>query len=238
MHGEQRYVSDELTHFVGRGLNNESEQYGLLITILKSGELRPSRGDASDESRIQWLPGTKVSDNKTIAAAAVCFCDIPADDLGFHMGKYSRFGLAFRKSFLVTKGANPVFYIARDSMTRFRTTAESPPVEIPRGDYYDLSLDQFLWLMQYRRDDRDTERPRRLLNFLIFQVFGFLKFFDAASPDTDPQNFYMEREWRVLGRVAFGLDDVWRIVLPADYSEKLRLDLPNYRGQVTFTKGS
>lgn len=32
------------------------------------------------------------------------------------MQKYSRFGLAFLKSYLLAKGANPVFYIANDSV--------------------------------------------------------------------------------------------------------------------------
>lgn len=45
----------------------------------------------------------------------VCLCDIPVSDLEIHMRKYSPFGLSFLKPFLVEKGANPVFYIARNS---------------------------------------------------------------------------------------------------------------------------
>lgn len=45
----------------------------------------------------------------------ICFCDIPADDLHLHMQKYGHFGIAFLKSLLVPKGANPVFYIAEQS---------------------------------------------------------------------------------------------------------------------------
>ena len=48
----------------------------------------------------------------------VCFSDIPVPDLGIHMGKFSRFGLAFNKSLLIKRGANPVFYVAGNSLIK------------------------------------------------------------------------------------------------------------------------
>jgi Putative abortive phage resistance protein AbiGi, antitoxin len=44
----------------------------------------------------------------------VCFCDIPTPDLAIHVGKYSKFGLAFTKEFLIEQGACPVFYVANE----------------------------------------------------------------------------------------------------------------------------
>ena len=46
----------------------------------------------------------------------ICFCDIPVSDFVIHTRKYSRFGIAFPKSYLLSKGANPVFYMANDSV--------------------------------------------------------------------------------------------------------------------------
>jgi|SRR5215212_2893768 len=85
--------------------------------------------------------------------------------------------------------------------------------------------------------DRWTEEQRKLnelQSFLDIYAFSFLKPFDDTTADEDPENFYMEREWRVFGDVRFEPNDVYRIILPPSYAERLRKDLPQYSGQVTF----
>jgi hypothetical protein len=123
----QRYVSQELTHFVGRGLKEEKEQYELLLHIIKSGWLKcdPQNRFGQDDD-----PGAggyilniveSVLEEDVYQPAyqplAVCFCDIPLEDLQLHMQKYSRFDISFHKDFLIERGANPVFYIAKNSAT-------------------------------------------------------------------------------------------------------------------------
>ena len=118
----QRYISNELTHFVGRKLETEDEQFDLLLKILRDGTLihRVNMfGFPQIESPGQiyevWVsPSDKVSENKMFNPSMICFCDIPLADMRLHTQKYSSFGLSFRKLFLVEKGANPVFYISRD----------------------------------------------------------------------------------------------------------------------------
>jgi hypothetical protein len=73
-----------------------------------------------------------------------------------------------------------------------------------------------------------------LYKFLAYHVFGFIKVFDDAVAEDNPNNFYMEREWRVLGNVRFELNDVYRIILPKSYAGRFREDLPDYQSQVNF----
>lgn len=69
---------------------------------------------------------------------------------------------------------------------------------------------------------------------LVVRIFSFMVLFDASKPDDDPGNFYMEREWRVLGNVEFSLSDVSRVIIPESYATSFRDDAPEYVGQLTF----
>lgn len=124
----QRYVSDELTHFVGRKYleeiadrdEREQKQYDLLAEILGTGTLFGLGGWIGDPemrpkgtSWVRWDPDVGLAE--MFSSTVVCFWDIPVGDLGIHMEKYSRFGLAFGRGFLLRAGTNPVFYLAYDS---------------------------------------------------------------------------------------------------------------------------
>jgi len=193
----------------------------------------------------------------------VCFCDIPVDDLHIHIGKYGRFGLAFLKSFLVERGANPVFYVARNStvrvvadlsdgerlqeaLERLRTLgADGFLNSVPRWEHFDKMMREYHELFKLLGNviEQQQDSPgvsgdfKRLFDlrwFLDFQVFSFVKFFDDSKSDEDPESFYMEREWRMLGNLKFGLSDVRRVILPESHAARLRKDVPDYVGQVTF----
>lgn len=49
----------------------------------------------------------------------------------------------------------------------------------------------------------EVRRLRALLSFLNFRVFSYVKFFDESLKDDDPENFYLERQWCVVGNVNF-----------------------------------
>lgn len=127
------YVSNHLTHFVGRSLASDQLRYELLSTIIRKGTLLdPSHlarqdpifrvvypGDPADELEYSSYPnvrhdlGSKLSDNALVQFEIVCFCDIPLEELAIHCAKYGRFGLAFSKPFLIALGASPVMYIPK-----------------------------------------------------------------------------------------------------------------------------
>jgi len=227
----QRYVSDELTHFVGRG-RLEEDQYRLLVKIMSDGCLRAG-GDADlDEGhiRLTFRWEQKLSESELFQPSMVCFCDIPVPDLAIHVKKYGRFGLGFGKKFLIEKGAAPVFYVPKGG----------PLIGQPRATLLDEAGREYEKL----RSLPPTENPKEVKipvqtpidRFLDYVVFSYLKPFDESKTEDDPDNHYMEREWRTLSSIRFTLSDVRRIIIPEAYASRLRQNVPTYVGQVTFVE--
>jgi hypothetical protein len=146
------------------------------------------------------------------------------------MRKYSEFGISFSKSFLVSKGASPVFYVARSSMVSDLTGST-----ITRAEYFDenVALYQRLngeveraLLSQHDQTSGIGNKLLHLEHLLDFHVFSFIKFFDPAQEQDDLQDFYMEREWRVYGNVNFHISNVSKITLPGEYVGRFGADFP------------
>jgi Putative abortive phage resistance protein AbiGi, antitoxin len=299
----QRYVSDELTHFVGRqSTSTPDEKYNLLIKILKAGWLtHPPHNPSNTERSLHFNYGTRLSENKMYNTGVVCFCDIPISDFDIHMRKYSTFGLSFNKSTLISKGANPVFYIANNSRLKLANPmtehdreppgvqiAKTPPsrTDVTRAQFFDEAIIEFTQylaafqiLCQKGKFDLEarlisslkeyisalplttpeekqeevafsaalgifatrshiplTQRFYEMFEFIELYILAFLKLFDDTKSDDDPDNYYMEREWRIVGNVQFDLQDVRRIILPETYAKRLRTDLPTYYGQLSFSQ--
>lgn len=253
----QRYVSNELTHFVGRSLPDNEARYQILIKILTTGQLLHPPFNLNLQEFSAGGSG-KFSEHDVYTEQVLCFCDIPIGDLSIHMEKYSRFGLSFPKPYLVAKGANPVFYIAKTSMITPAFGAEAFAVRtdmhrhfhLGRSEYFDRlmterqSIYRQLEPMVYNErfkpiDHAVAEMSARFFHFieaLDVSVFCFFKFFDETLPAEDEGNFYMEREWRLMDHLTFTLPDVERVILPRAYAGRLRGDVPDYFGQITFAE--
>lgn len=88
-----------------------------------------------------------------------------------------------------------------------------------------------------RQKEEKVNGGALLLNlFLNSHVFPLIKPFCEDLDDDDPDNFYMEREWRLKGELEFQLADVRRVVLPESFAERFREDFPRFFGQVTFAR--
>jgi hypothetical protein len=79
-------------------------------------------------------------------------------------------------------------------------------------------------------DAKEFWQYSQLAGFIEHHIMCFMKFFDSSLPDDDPNNFYMEREWRVVGDVEFDLKDVCRIILPKAFAKRFRNEHPDYAG--------
>jgi hypothetical protein len=248
MFAVQRYVSKELMHFVGRG-KEEDEQYDILVNkIIKPGMLMHPPHDPTEKSGYEIRFESLISENELCNPRMICFCDIPEDDLSLHMGKYSRFGLSFLKSFLIPKGANPVHYIAHNS-----TVENLFCGKLKRAVFYDQRLKEYIRALhnlfnEFLPKDRNGKMPasittenaplsmyfQTLSNFIEVEVLSFVKFFDDTKKEDDPENYYMEREWRMLTHLSFSIDDVYRVILPSIYVDRFRNDVPEFNGNLNI----
>ena len=239
----QRYVSPDLTHFVGRGLRTQREQYRLLKKILSERRLRarsperPGRAAYALETR----PDARLSENGAFRGSYVCFCDIPLGDLDVHMEKYSRFGVAFTKEFLLDLGATPVMYVpgrGRPALLPFH------PYKRGIVSSNNVAFDEF-WRRYQRLRERMDRTPKGVpedvsalykdvADFLNIHILSHLKFFDPFLYDDDKDNYYMEREWRVMREVKFSHRDIRRVIVPESYATRFRRDFPKYDGEVVF----
>jgi hypothetical protein len=262
MTSDQRYISKELTHFTGGDCikpdrtPDEDAQYACLVKILRDGRLLHRRDCPDGPARFEFRGDKSFMQRTMIHVDAVYFCDIPVPDFAVHTVKYSPFGLSFLKSFLIRQGANPAFYVAGDSVIPpdhpgAKVLFPDPkrrPEPLTRAELMErlikdhLVSDNRLLAEAFREKVDKGLTPRgtvfsaaAILDSMIRSDFlSFCVPFDSKKDDTDKENYYMEREWRVIGDVKFKLDDVCRVILPGRYAKRFREDVPEYFGQIAF----
>jgi hypothetical protein len=189
----------------------------------------------------------------------VCFCDIPFGELGIHCAKYGRFGLAFEKSFLIDQGAaavsyvplnGPIFtqldeYIPETGATNWQQAAKGPRSELLEGvvhTHHWLQYQEVFLLESVMRGATKLEEVDKIVkdlrNLIFYQVaveaflLGYIKFFDSSLPEDDPNNYYMEREWRVTGKVRFKPTEVAKVVVPSTCADAARRELSEIADRV------
>lgn len=243
MQPQQRYISNELIHFLGRKDNTEDERYDRLCNILREGRLRgevkgvqPAPGAVeTDMTVVAFNLKAKLSENQMFNPNMVCFCDIPVQELGIHIKKYKGFGIGFDKDLVARRAGVPVYYIPKKGSMKHKPSNY-------KGEYFDEVVPE---LCSYLGDliDKELDVPEvpvvtrmKFESFLFHHVFSYLKFFDHKLPEDHEKNYYFEREWRVLGTFKFGMQDIRRILLPENFAERFRKDFSEYYGQLTFTR--
>jgi hypothetical protein len=249
MCGKQRYVSDELTHFVGRNLPSDQARYELLVRILSEVEdnreghklhIKHADYEPGTSGSIGIRPDKRLADNELFSPQMTCYCDIPLEDLHIHMAKYSRFGIAWHKDFMVERGANPVIYMSKDShLTDHRYNVRAERIR-RREKFFNEVVPEWLnarmhaWqgLGALKNGRLDQQKLTGMENAILSYFLGYVVFFDANLPEDHKDNFYMEREWRLLGHLAFNISDVSRIILPTEFASPFRRDIPQYAGSV------
>lgn len=236
----QGYISNELTHFVGKNLKNDEERFQLLIDIVSSGLLLTSEEVSNKENikkgfkhhRSITIPkGFKFSDNSYIIPQMVCFCDIPINEFGIHMQKYSRFGLAFSKYFLVKEGANPVSYYVKTIVDDYNFDGCFQHYEKLLGIIKKYSSE--ISKMAGYENDEIKKISESISRVFDYHIFSYSKVFKHNKDEDDLDNYYMEREWRIVGSLEFEINNVKRIILPVGYAQKFYEKFPGYEGHMS-----
>lgn len=195
---KQNYISDKLTHFIGRKLTNQNSKYDLLVKILNDKQLSPPPHVNGLGSAVKMSPKNKISDNDLYQPYMICFCDIPDNNLKIHTEKYSCFGISFSKNFIVNNGGRPVFYIPKNSEIANR---------------FDNIFKKHERIFTNIPSVTDID----LFQFFSYDIFGYIVFYDHNLPDEHPENYYFEREWRIIGSLNFTLKDIKSIYIPRKY---------------------
>jgi hypothetical protein len=171
--------------------------------------------------------------------------------------------LSFLKEFIASRGGNPVYYIPRSGAvrkTRDLKPGEIQKIIIEHGHenlmehmdetvsnavYFNEMLAEYhevfkiFWDVARKIDPQPGvsglfKRVIDLQRFLDFHIFSYLKFFDHMLNDDHEDNYYFEREWRIVGNVKFSPSDIKTIFMPSRFSEKFREEYPQYGGQLIF----
>lgn len=240
----QEYISEFLFHFIGKDIENEAKQYELLKKILREGWISfpPHEQQISPGLvEIHSLNTRKLED--MINPKCVCFADIPKNQISLHTKKYSKFGLGFSREFLLLNGANPVYYIEENSVALIQLN-DTSFTKVNMKEYYQKNFSKviFYFMMHYipytnkiaKENQSETEirDTWEILLFLI-NVASHFKPWNDMLDESDPNNFYFEREWRALNNINFTLSEVKIVCLPKKYIMQFKMDFPNYHGEIT-----
>lgn len=69
----------------------------------------------------------------------------------------------------------------------------------------------------------------------VASQMAYVKLYDATLPDDHLDNYYMEREWRSLQNIEFGLNDIKTIYLPNEsYRERFLHEFPEFLGSFYY----
>lgn len=233
-----RYTSDELFHFVGYNHPDDHDvNYDILRSVLADRCIsHPPHERSWGVERLTLNPTKSLVNGGLLVPDVVCFADIPREALGIHVKKYGMFGLSLTRDHLVRYGARPVMYVPlhpddglsiygrtllRDIEAVFRslqdTTQDLPP----------------LTRRHLGRQLGSLQESAQVAHTILGKVvLAFLKPFDAALDESNPENYYMEREWRRLGNVCFEPVQVGRILVPESYVARLKAECPSFEQKV------
>lgn len=252
----QPYTSSALFHFVGRAAPADDDRNcETLLKILRSGCISfPPHDKAGHGPRsVTVRPDASLLDEQLISPHITCFADIPAESLGPHVSRYGRFGLSFARAELLKWGARPVAYVPtfkEDWDGIFGRTMLRDLEAIYKGfrahyaeriddqaEGISVSLAELLDPAKAPRGmgkiPKDEQQLLRALKRILeMDLLAYIKPFDADLPEDHQDNFYMEREWRLVGQWPFKLEDIVHIHAAPLHRTRIQSEFPALQGRI------
>lgn len=225
------YVSDDLVHFVGfHDPENHARNWQTLETIVSSGEVLAG-GHPAGATILTRNLAEPLSKNKRYEPSMACFADIPEGQLSIHVGKYSCFGLALPKAKLLPQGMRPLLYVPYGASPG--VMAQRPTIEEDWDEITQLLEQHVLATFGgHTAAAVGSHEAMRIDEWIEFGTLAYIKFFDPTLAPTDPDNFYMEREWRSHSGVNFNEADITALYVEAGWAATAEQRFPGLAGRI------
>ncbi len=78
----------------------------------------------------------------------------------------------------------------------------------------------------------EKEAIQVFVDAMMRDVLSYIKPFGIDLSFEDPDNYYMEREWRMNLPLNFLIDDLSRIFVAKGFVDRVRADFPSYDGPI------
>jgi hypothetical protein len=159
-----------------------------------------------------------------------CLADIPDDHLAVHVGKYGKFGIAITKASAMKQGARPVLYVPFGTDTG--VFAVRPTIEEEWDEIVPVVEANIMRWSGAQLGSASEDEHERISDWLEFGLLAYVKFFNPTLAEDDPDNYYMEREWRATTHVPFEFDDISAVYVPDGWQAVTRETFPSLDGRV------
>ncbi len=202
-------LSTFLVHFA-RSYNRRSARNNL-VSILRDRRIEARSVYGMAGRLVERFPAL-ADDQRT-----VCFTETPLEHAWMMCSRIEGrsvqfddgYGIAFTKTFARRRGANPVWYL-----------------DITTGhNWLTVPIDQLLDQAVADATPRRATTPdiERLASAPILRLTPFIE--QMGNPSGRRKEFWWEREWRHVGNLSFGTDDIVVVFAPEDEHDDLRARL-------------
>lgn len=202
-------LQNPLIHFIGRKKKSEKEKLCLLSQILETEEFIPQLEEE--------VFGNDYFLGKGFGRSAfpICFTDLPLEKIGLHKERFSSFGIAFSKEYIIDNGGNPVFYWAQEC-ERLKNT----------NNYLSRYMADLEKTIKQCCNSKMPLEAMEDLYSLIWPILRLSKPFKAK----EVPNVYEEQEWRILTdgeKWKFDRSKVLFVTTPKTFIEQLKTKWPD-----------